>query len=466
MSIQSEMNRIKNNIDSSLGVVASRGVAVPENANSDSLPMLIQSIPTGISEAIIDVTELPTEDINEDVFYRIPNGTFYFGKDPLPTWSCIVVETLPDEGIAATYDMENFTLYYEAISGNVYVYIDDMLGNTVGIPTGWYPIEAIMSLFGGEWGGIVFNETETTVNDAKTRLLITYVLFQYKNMWEKVKGIGSTGTGAGAEVFNTVKNQASGKYSHAEGYLTLATGATSHAEGGDSAALGISSHAEGQATTAVGDYSHSEGYSTIATGDNQHVQGKYNIEDTEDKYAHIVGNGQGDGMLRSNAHTLDWDGVAWFAGDVRVGGSGQDDEDAEVLATQGYVDNAIANKDPTFGVDQIRYVEQNQSPDSVHYHESFGIGITNTTRFLDENDSPITECPFDQFIPLVAGDGISIVEDEENSLLKISATGSTGDSGLPEYTDSDIGGFLRLALIDGVVQPKWVNIPNAEDHRF
>ena len=26
---------------------------------------------------------------------------------------------------------------------------------------------------------------------------------------------------------------------------------------------------------------------------------------------------------RSNAHTLDWDGNAWFAGDVLVGGAGQ-----------------------------------------------------------------------------------------------------------------------------------------------
>lgn len=48
----------------------------------------------------------------------------------------------------------------------------------------------------------------------------------------------------------------------------------------------------------------------------QHVQGKYNIKDTEEKYAHIVGNGtynyQTYSPAESNAHTLDWEGNAWY----------------------------------------------------------------------------------------------------------------------------------------------------------
>ena len=111
--------------------------------------------------------------------------------------------------------------------------------------------------------------------------------------------------------------KASGQYSHAEGYASNASGNSSHAEGGDTTAGGSYSHAEGYSTGAIGNFSHSEGRNTIASGDYQHVQGKYNIEDTEDKYAHIVGNGIG--SARSNAHTLDWDGNAWFAGDVTVG---------------------------------------------------------------------------------------------------------------------------------------------------
>ena len=66
-----------------------------------------------------------------------------------------------------------------------------------------------------------------------------------------------------------------------------------------------------------------EGIGTVATAKGQHVQGKYNIEDIEKKYAHIVGNGEEN--IPSNAHTLDWDGNAWFAGDIKLGGTGQDD---------------------------------------------------------------------------------------------------------------------------------------------
>ena len=108
---------------------------------------------------------------------------------------------------------------------------------------------------------------------------------------------------------------ASGFASHAEGTGNIASGDRSHAEGGSTTASGNYSHAEGYSTTASGTDSHAEGYGTIAQGQNQHVQGKYNIEDTANKYAHIVGNGTGD-TARSNAHVLDWNGNAWYAGQV------------------------------------------------------------------------------------------------------------------------------------------------------
>ena len=150
----------------------------------------------------------------------------------------------------------------------------------------------------------------------------------------------------GAEVFNTKDNIATGAYSHAEGAGTQALEFASHAEGMDTIASKEASHAEGQWTVASGNYSHAEGYNTIASGHishaegywttasgrYSHAQGKYNIEDTENKYAHIIGNGA-DTDERSNAHTIDWNGVAWFAGDVKVGGTGQDDANAKTLAT-------------------------------------------------------------------------------------------------------------------------------------
>ena len=123
------------------------------------------------------------------------------------------------------------------------------------------------------------------------------------------------GLGAFAEGLGT---RASGDGAHAEGEATRATGKSSHAEGGSTYATGEYSHAEGHATRATGDHSHAEGRTTKASSDCQHVQGKYNIEDTAGKYAHIVGNGTDSptGAKLSNAHTLDWDGNAWFAGTV------------------------------------------------------------------------------------------------------------------------------------------------------
>ena len=128
--------------------------------------------------------------------------------------------------------------------------------------------------------------------------------------------IGRVGTGDNSEIFNDYTgNEASGDYSHAEGNGTTASFYCSHAEGNGTTASGEGSHAEGNNTIAMGLESHSEGLGTIARGNLSHVQGKYNIQDTNNIYAHIVGNGTSN-TTRSNAHTLDWSGNAWFAGTV------------------------------------------------------------------------------------------------------------------------------------------------------
>ena len=101
--------------------------------------------------------------------------------------------------------------------------------------------------------------------------------------------------------------RASGDGSHAEGYQTTANGWYSHAEGYQTTANGWYSHAEGQYTVASKKYSHAEGLGTIALTQCQHVQGKYNIGDTDNQYAFIVGNGTSSDE-RSNSFTVDWNG--------------------------------------------------------------------------------------------------------------------------------------------------------------
>ena len=148
----------------------------------------------------------------------------------------------------------------------------------------------------------------------------------------------ATNSGSHAEGVETV---CSGMGAHTEGRGTSATAMEAHAEGEDSTASKRAAHAEGIFTTASGEGAHSEGWlteargeashaegmGTIADGNHQHVQGRYNLA-LGYKYAHIVGNGYEDpgySPVRSNAHTLDWDGNAWFSGNVYVGGTNQDE---------------------------------------------------------------------------------------------------------------------------------------------
>lgn len=116
------------------------------------------------------------------------------------------------------------------------------------------------------------------------------------------------------------------------GSFTPGEGAS--ALGGACTATGDYAFAEGYETIAEGDISHTEGFGTIAGGNCQHVEGMYNKVDRSGTYLHIIGNGE-DSDNRSNAHTVDRDGNAWYAGKVYVGGTSQDD--AEVLATENQV---------------------------------------------------------------------------------------------------------------------------------
>ena len=135
---------------------------------------------------------------------------------------------------------------------------------------------------------------------------------------------------------------ASGSASHAEGEGALATGNYTHAEGYQTQAVGTGSHAEGGSTYAQGEYSHAEGYEVIANGNYEHAQGKYNViqsGDSVNRYADVVGNGT-DANNRSNAYTLDWEGNAWFAGDIKTGGTSYDDAESLIKASDITFDRA------------------------------------------------------------------------------------------------------------------------------
>lgn len=228
--------------------------------------------------------------------------------------------------------------------------------------------------------GYSSNKVSNVINNFSTSTSDDTITTQWgKNKFSLAKGKGSHIEG--------IDNLALGESSHAEGKCTTASGYVSHAEGDRTKASGDYSHTEGKDTKTSGICSHAEGYNTKASGKYQHVQGKYNIEDTTHKYAHIVGNG--DSTARSNAHTLDWDGNAWFKGNVSIDGTPTNDNE---LVTKKYVDDNTQLcwlEDYEATGDRLQYADVNVSSLTSRVFYAFNFkkhpGVT-TVRLLKSYD--------------------------------------------------------------------------------
>lgn len=204
--------------------------------------------------------------------------------------------------------------------------VSEEIGNCIVCSIGNYSIQAFENLTN------IMLLIELGKNDITTNTFTDLVIYE-----EEVKYLDSKYLETDLVLQNSISLGRVGDIeagSSAIGMHVEASGDCSHAEGNSTQASGDYSHAEGNCTTASGENSHAEGASTIASSQNQHVQGKYNIEDLNGTYAHIVGNGE-DGK-NSNAHTLDWQGNAWYAGKLTVGKNPTDDMD---VVTKKYVDD-------------------------------------------------------------------------------------------------------------------------------
>lgn len=279
----------------------------------------------------------------------------------VPGWELIL-----DDGGILTSDV-----YNTVTSIDLTVYHDFKVGdNVVYIKGGfWDKLAATVDLSGYQ-DKLTFDDIPTA--DSTNPVTSGGVKTALDGKLDKTDAVGQK-TAKGGEIFNKYEEDPdgpkniAGECAHAEGYTTTASGANSHAEGGGTIASGWNSHAEGRYTQATGTNSHAEGsdseakgynshaegFYTIASKEIQHVQGKYNIEDTTTNgYAHIVGNGSAPDN-RSNAHTLDWNGNAWYKGDVKIGGTSYDDSAAKSLATIDDVRPAVKNAIDTIAVNTI-----------------------------------------------------------------------------------------------------------------
>lgn len=149
-----------------------------------------------------------------------------------------------------------------------------------------------------------------------------------------------------------VLNNATGKESVAIGVSNTSRGQNAVAIGRScvssneySVATGCWTTADGIASNAFGNGSYTNGWGAMASGIvvkahglGQHVFGTYNIPDTNvcgtvgsanynysarSNYLMIVGNGTSSNL--SNAYTLDWNGNAWYQGNISIDGTPSED---------------------------------------------------------------------------------------------------------------------------------------------
>ena len=119
------------------------------------------------------------------------------------------------------------------------------------------------------------------------------------------------------------KNKVLGDYGNANGLNNTVENSGGTANGYNNTSQGKNSQANGISTTSIGEASSANGIGTIATRRAQTVEGTYNVKDEEEKYLHIVGNGEYG--KPSNAHTIDEEGNCWYAGTIYLGGTSQED---------------------------------------------------------------------------------------------------------------------------------------------
>lgn len=112
-----------------------------------------------------------------------------------------------------------------------------------------------------------------------------------------------------------------GYMAEVKGYTGIAMGYQAKTEGSEGVAIGSYNEAKGGQSLALGCHSSTSSYNSVAIGyyakalsSHQTAMGKFNIEDTEGKYALIFGGGEYD--TPKNIFTLDWSGNAWFAGSI------------------------------------------------------------------------------------------------------------------------------------------------------
>lgn len=153
--------------------------------------------------------------------------------------------------------------------------------------------------------------------------------------------------------------------------------------------------------------------------DNVMVTSSELVLNTRARYAHIVGNGTSD-TERSNAHTLDWNGVGWYQGGLQIGGNAQDDG-AKTVLLEG---------------------------DAIPVPETAEVGQVMMVKSVDENGKPVEWETTDISTSGGSGCVVSDTAPEDTSILWIDTSDNSSDENLGggnvDLTDEEYAALVAL----------------------
>jgi hypothetical protein len=112
--------------------------------NGETVQIPVSALGTS-GGGIIDVTELPTENIDTSAIYRAKGNTIatmYYGRqDASQMYPIIVVDELPSVGVLPDLETQIMTLYFLTTDQTVYCYFDAASAETMDMPEGWSTFE-------------------------------------------------------------------------------------------------------------------------------------------------------------------------------------------------------------------------------------------------------------------------------------------------------------------------------------
>lgn len=469
---------------------------------STAMPVMVRVWIDGIGAANAEINDLTPS----------PNTTYSGDKiedelDKKPDSNDIA----PDYDNTQTYEPGDVVVY----NNNYYI-----TNQTITIPEDFDPTKwtktTIVEVIESKIGSVsLVGLTDTTITTPTNKQLLGYDSTSGK--WINityVEGIGNTASGSGAHAEGIYTqatesgahsegsgtqatgsnshaegggSRATGLQSHAEGGGTLASGAQSHAEGGGSQATGAQAHAEGGGSVASAQNSHAEGTGTIAASEAQHVVGKYNIEDNQDEYVEIVGNGElpsgASQPTRSNARTLDWQGNETLAGDLIINGNtsvgqalqGIPDElsDLDDVVITSPTNNQVLKYNSTTD----KWENANESggggasdADDVSYdNTTSGLTATNVQDAIDELVSNgANEIEYDPTVSGLTSDTIqeaideiaAAIPDELNDLDDVTLSNIIARQGLAYDAANDV--WKNMYVVRAISQSDYDNLTTAE----